>query len=208
MLPLAGDARATVVAYANLMMAGFVVSAVGLRFAYPSVSAEGKAFWLLQTAPISYRRFLLSKLLVYAAPLTLLSVALTIVANAMLGARPLIWGVTLAASAIIAVTLVALGIGMGAMNPNYAAENPLQVGLSLGGFAYMAISLTYVATIMLLMARPIVRYLMWRTMGVQDHTGTISIFVPLVIGLTLSCSLIVFPLLLAERRLRGAGGRT
>lgn len=208
MLPLAGDARAAVVAYANLVMAGFVVSAVGLRFAYPSVSAEGKAFWLLQTAPISYRRFLLSKLVVYGTPLTLLSVTLTVVANAMLDASALIWGVTLAASAIIAVTLVALGIGMGALSPNFDAENPLQVGLSLGGFAYMAISLAYVATVMLLMARPIVRYAMWRVMGVQDHSGWISIVAPLGIGLTLSAALIVVPLVLAERRLRSAGGRS
>ena len=34
------------------------------------------------------------------------------------------------------------------------AENPLQVGLSLGGFAYMAASLAYVGALMLLMARP------------------------------------------------------
>jgi ABC-2 type transport system permease protein len=201
MLPLAGDARAAVVAYANLAMAGFVVSAICLRFAYPSVSAEGKAFWLLRTAPISYRRFLLVKLVVFATPLVLLSVLLTTIANAMLGASALIWGVTLSASVIIAVTLVALGVGMGAVAPNFDAENPLQVGLSLGGFAYMAISLSYIGTVLFLMARPIVRYLFWRVTGARDEGGMISIFVPLVIGLTLSAALIVFPLVIAERRL-------
>ncbi len=35
MLPLGGDARATIVAYANLGMAGFVIAAICLRFAYP-----------------------------------------------------------------------------------------------------------------------------------------------------------------------------
>ena len=59
MLPLGGDARATIVAYANLGMAGFVVAAICLRFAYPSVSSEGKAFWMVQSAPVSYRRLLL-----------------------------------------------------------------------------------------------------------------------------------------------------
>ncbi len=201
MLPLTGDARAAVVAYANLAMAGFVVSAICLRFAYPSVSAEGKAFWLLRTAPISYWRFLLVKLFVYATPLVLLSVTLTTIANAMLDASLLIWGVTLTASVIIAVTLVSLGIGMGAISPNFDAENPLQVGLSLGGFAYMAISVGYVGVVLFLMARPIVRYLFWRVAGVRDEGGMISIFVPLVIGLTLSAALIVFPLLIAERRL-------
>ena len=36
MLPLGGDTRATIIAYANLGMAGFVVAAICLRFAYPS----------------------------------------------------------------------------------------------------------------------------------------------------------------------------
>ena len=36
-------------------LAGFVVAAICLRFAYPSVSAEGKAIWLIQSSPIRYR---------------------------------------------------------------------------------------------------------------------------------------------------------
>src|SRR5512146_879197 len=67
MLPLGGDARATIVAYAHLGMAGFVVAAICLRFAYPSVSSEGKAFWMVQVAPLSYRELLRVKLLVYGA---------------------------------------------------------------------------------------------------------------------------------------------
>src|SRR5260221_3867348 len=55
MLPLGGDTRATVVAYANLGMAGFVVAAICLRLAYPSVSAGREAVLPLPTAPHSYR---------------------------------------------------------------------------------------------------------------------------------------------------------
>src|SRR5207248_5312780 len=91
MLPLGGDTRATIVAYANLGMAGFVIAAICLRFAYPSVSAEGKAFWLLQSAPISYRRFLLVRVFVYAAPLTLLSLVLTAFADVVLQADRVVW---------------------------------------------------------------------------------------------------------------------
>ena len=101
MLPLGGDARATLVAYANLGMAGFVIAAICLRFAYPSVSAEGKAFWLVQTAPISYREFLRVKVLVYAAPLTLLSLLLTAFANVMLDANAVVWTFTLIGASLL-----------------------------------------------------------------------------------------------------------
>jgi ABC-2 type transport system permease protein len=199
MLPLGGDARATLVAYANLGMSGFVIAAICLRFAYPSVSAEGKAFWIIQSAPISYRDFLLVKVAVYAAPLTLLSLLLTAFANFILGANAVVWTFTLAGALLLAVTLVSLGVGLGALSPDFNAENPLQVGLSLGGFAYMAISLAYVAAVMVLMARPVMSYFL-RVVGVEH--GAFSATIPIVIALTLSALLSVISLLAAERRLR------
>jgi ABC-2 type transport system permease protein len=203
MLPLGGDARATIVAYANLGMAGFVISAICMRFAYPSVSAEGKAFWLVQTAPISYRHFLRVKVFVYSAPLTLLALILTAVANVMLDATAVVWIFTMIGASLLAVTLVSLGVAMGAFAPDFAAENPLQVGLSLGGFAYMAVSLLYVGSIMLLMARPIMRYFLWRVLGVESE---IAVVLPVVIGVTVSIALAVFPMLAAEKRLAGRSG--
>ncbi|MGZ5431634.1 MAG: putative ABC transporter permease subunit [Thermoanaerobaculia bacterium] len=198
MLPLGGDARATLVAYANLGMSGFVIAAICLRFAYPSVSAEGKAFWIIQSAPISYRDFLIVKVAVYAAPLTLLSILLTAVANFILDANAVVWTFTLAGALLLAVTLVSLGVGLGALAPNFNAENPLQVGLSLGGFGYMAVALAYVAAVMVLMARPMMRYVL-RVAGVEQ--GALSATIPIVIALTLSVLLSVISLLAAERRL-------
>ncbi len=198
MLPLGGDARATLVAYANVGMSGFVIAAICLRFAYPSVSAEGKAFWMIQSAPISYRDFLIVKIAVYATPLTLLSLVLTAIANFILDANAVVWAFTLAGALLLAVTLVTLGVALGALSPNFNAENPLQVGLSLGGFGYMAISLAYVAAVMVLMARPVMSTFL-RVIGV-DHAA-VSATIPIVIALTLSVLLSVISLLAAERRL-------
>jgi len=198
MLPLGGDARAALVAYANLGMSGFVIAAICLRFAYPSVSAEGKAFWIIQSAPISYRGFLIVKVAVYAAPLTLLSLLLTAFANFILDANAVVWIFTLSGALMLAATLVSLGVGLGALAPNFNAENPLQVGLSLGGFGYMAVSLAYVGAVMVLMARPMMSYFL-RMAGVGR--GAISATIPIVIALTLSVLLSVISLLAAERRL-------
>jgi ABC-2 type transport system permease protein len=201
MLPLGGDARATLVAYANLGMAGFVLAAICLRFAYPSVSAEGKAFWMVQTAPVSYRQFLRVKVFVYAAPLTILSLLLTAFANLLLEANGIVWFFTLIGASLLPITLVCLGVGLGAMTPNFNAENPLQVGLSLGGFAYMAISMGYVAMMMLLMARPVMRYFMMHILSVDQGRGWMTTAAPIVIALTLSAALSVIPMRTAERRL-------
>jgi ABC-2 type transport system permease protein len=201
MLPLGGDARATLVAYANLGMAGFVIAAICLRFAYPSVSAEGKAFWMLQTAPVSYRQFLRVKVFVYAAPLTLLSLLLTAFANILLDANGVVWAFTMFGASLLAITLVSLGVGLGALSPQFHIENPLQVGLSLGGFAYMAIAMAYVGTMMMLMARPVMRYFMARALSLGDDAGWPATLLPIVIALTLSAAMSVIPIRAAEHRL-------
>lgn len=200
MLPLGGDARAPIVAYANLGMAGFIIAAICLRFAYPSVSSEGKAFWMLQTAPVSYRRLLLAKVVVYTIPLTGLSLVLTTFANVILHAGMVIWLFTLIGASLLAATLVSLGVGLGALSPNFAAENPLQVGLSLGGFGYMAAAMAYVGALMLLMARPIVQYVFWRLFNL-DYGSVLVFAVPIGSALALSVALIVLPLFAAEKRL-------
>jgi ABC-2 type transport system permease protein len=200
MLPLGGDARATIVAYANLGMAGFVVAAICLRFAYPSISSEGKAFWMLQSAPVSYRRLLLVKVLVYAAPLTILSILLTAFANVLLDANRVVWTFTLIGASMLGVTLVSMGVGLGALAPDFNAENPLQVGLSLGGFGYMGAALAYAGGIMMLMTKPVTRYFFSRVFGLE-HEAVAADLIPLVIAVTLSIALCVFPLIAAEKRL-------
>ncbi|HSP34607.1 MAG TPA: hypothetical protein VLU46_09860 [Thermoanaerobaculia bacterium] len=201
MLPLGGDARATLVAYANLGMAGFVVAAICLRFAYPSVSSEGKAFWLVQVAPLTSRELLRVKLIVYGTPLVIVAMLLTVFANVILAAGPVVWAFTIPASAIIAFTLVSVGVAMGAYWPNFAAENPLQVGLSLGGFAYMAVSLAYVGFMMLLTARPVMQYFFWRMFRVGFERPWVATVLPITAALLTSFLLCVIPMRAAASRL-------
>lgn len=200
-LPLEGDVRAVLVAFANLGMCGFVIAAICLRFAYPSVSSEGRAFWILRTAPISYRRLLWVKAIVFAIPLTILAIFLTGFANVLLSSPLPVWIYTMSASVVMAVTLVSLGVGMGGIAPNFASESPLEVGLSLGGFAYMAISMMYVGAMMILSARPMHRFMLRIIFGVQDERAAYLQALPLVIAIVLSLLLTLVPMELARRRI-------
>jgi len=203
-MPLEGDLRATLLAYLNVGMSGFVISAIALRFAYPSVSGEGKAFWNLRTAPISYRRFLWIKVLVYLIPLLVLSLVLTVLANVILDAPLTVWYYTVGGSALVTATIIALGVGMGGYAPNFASENPLEVGLSLGGFGYMASSMLYIGIMMVLMGRPLHRFIFSRIFGVVDGSSFVVIAAPVVTAILLSAALSVIPIELANRRISRA----
>jgi len=200
-MPLEGDIRAGLLAYLNLGMSGFVCAAIALRFGYPSLSAEGKQYWLLRSSPLSLRRLLWLKSAVVAVPLTLLALFLTVVANLMLSASLEIWLYTLPGAFMVTTTVVLLAVGMGALNPDFKLENPLEAAVSLGGFAYMATSLLYICMMMMLLARPFQRFASRVIFGASNLDPFASAVVPVVIAVTVSLLLAVLPLELAGRRL-------
>ncbi len=72
--------------FLNLGLAGFVLSAVAVRFVFTAVSIEGRAFWIIRSSPLSLKKFLWSKFWTALPPLLVLSQILTIVSNHFLGA--------------------------------------------------------------------------------------------------------------------------
>ena len=129
-----------VYAFVNLAMAGLVMSTVCARFVFPAVSAEGAAFWIIRTAPISLRAFLWSKFWTGLLPVFVLTEGLTVSANSLLGIDPLLRVVSAVAVFFMALALVGLATGLGARYPRFNAENPSQVAGSYGGVAFMILA--------------------------------------------------------------------
>jgi ABC-2 type transport system permease protein len=206
-MPLEGDARAILLAYLNLGMAGFVIAALSLRFAFPSASAEGKAYWIVASAPIGAGKILAAKCAVYAVPLVLLAIVLTAIVNVILEASVAIWAVTLPGAAMIAVTLVFMAVGVGAWSPDFTTENPIELAVSVAGFGYMAGSMLYVGLTMFLLARPVQRFFMRVVLGFGDDLSWWTDFLPVSIAVAVSIVVAGAPLLIAGNRLRAAFGK-
>jgi ABC-2 type transport system permease protein len=148
-----------VYAFVNLAMAAFVTAAVAVRFVFPAVSAEGAAFWIVRTSPVSLRSFLWSKLWTGLVPILLLAEALTIASNHLLGVGPFLRVLGACAIAFMTLGLVGLACGMGAEHPRFAAENPTQVAGSYGGVAFMVLAVLYILATVGLLAWPASIYL-------------------------------------------------
>ncbi|MCC7124717.1 MAG: hypothetical protein IT178_07700 [Acidobacteria bacterium] len=148
-----------VYAFLNLGMGGFVMATVAVRFVFPMVSAEGAAFWIIRTAPISLRAFLWSKFWSGLLPVLLLAEVLTMAGNELLGVDPFLKRV--AAITIFGMTfaLVGLATGLGARYPRFAADNPSQVAGSYGGVAFMILAVLFVIVMLVLVGWPSSVYL-------------------------------------------------
>jgi ABC-2 type transport system permease protein len=143
-----------VYAFVNLGMAGLVMSTVCARFVFPAVSAEGAAFWIIRTAPISLGAFLWSKFWIGLLPVFVLTEGLTVAANSFLGIDPLLRLVAAVAVFFMAIALVGLATGLGARYPRFNAENPSQVAGSYGGVAFMILAVLFMILLIGLVGWP------------------------------------------------------
>ena len=141
--------------FLNMGLALFVLTAICARFAYPAVSMEREAFWLVKSSPLSLRAFLWIKFFIYYFPLLILTEALIIVTNLLLSVSPFMMALSTVTVFFLVPGIVALGIGFGAAYPDFKAENPTQTVTSFGGLAFMIVCVGYIGLVILLEAGPV-----------------------------------------------------
>src|SRR5207247_4957513 len=145
-------------AFVNLGMAGFVMATVAVRFVFPAVSAEGAAFWIIRTSPISLRDFLWSNFWTGLVPVLVLTEGLTVVGNQFLGVDPFLKVMSALAIVFMSFALVGLAIGLGARYPRFDADAS-QVAGSYGGAAFMMQAVLFIIVMLLLLGWPSSLYL-------------------------------------------------
>ncbi|MFQ5791231.1 MAG: hypothetical protein ACE5JI_12240 [Acidobacteriota bacterium] len=191
-----------VFSFLNLGLAGFVLSAVAVRFVFTSVSAEGQAFWIIRSSPLSLGRFLWSKFWSSIPPLLVLSQILILASNYFLGATPFM--TVLASLSMLGVTfgVVGMGVGMGAAFPRFKFENVTQIAGSSGGLLYMIAASSFIAAVMFLQAVPVYFYLssIYRGSPVASRALFISI-AALAAAVVLNVLAVLLPMRWGRRRL-------
>jgi ABC-2 type transport system permease protein len=153
--PMPAGTLRTLVSFANLALAGFVLSAVAVRFAFPAVSLEGKAFWILQSAPISLRALLWSKFWLNFVPLLALGELLVFFSNLLLHVPDWMMALSLITVSLMTFGIAAIGVGLGALYPNFNYENAAEIPTSFGGAVSMIVSVVFIAVTVAIEAWPI-----------------------------------------------------
>jgi ABC-2 type transport system permease protein len=171
--PQIGTVVKNAYAFVNLAMAGFVLSAVAVRFVFPAVSAEGPAFWIIRSSPVRMHDFLWSKFWTGLVPILLMAEALTVVSNRFLGADPFLQVVGAVAIFFMSFGIVGLATGMGAMHPRFKAENLVQVAGSYGGVAFMVLAVLFILVETSLLAWPSSVYLWHRLRALPIPAGRV-----------------------------------
>jgi ABC-2 type transport system permease protein len=141
--------------YLNMGLAAFVLSAISVRFVFPAVSLEGEAFWIVKSSPLSIRTFLWIKFFVYFIPLLFLTELLIVLTNLLLEVTPFMMVLSVLTILSVVPGIVAMGIGLGAIYPDFKSESPSQSVTSLGGLIYMTLCMIFIAAVIVIEAGPV-----------------------------------------------------
>jgi len=153
--PIRLDFLQNELAFLNMGLAGFVLSAICARFVFTAVSAEGEAYWIIRSSPLRLKRYLWGRFLFYLFPIIVLAEFLTIATNYLLEVTPFMMVLSTLTIGLMVFGIVALGIGFGAMYPRFKHENIGQVATGFGGFLYMVVSSLFIGLVIILEAGPV-----------------------------------------------------
>lgn len=188
--------------FLNMGLAGFVLTAIAARFAYPAISIEREAFWLVKSVPISLKSYLWIKFFIYFLPLLILAEILIIATNILLKVTPFMMALSTVTIFFLVPGVVAMGIGFGAAYPDFKADNPAQTVTSFGGILFMMVCAGYIGAVIFIEAGPVYNIFMAdireRGLTVFDWIWVTGSF---ALVFVLSIVAIVIPMKFGEKKL-------
>jgi len=121
----------------NVSVEAFVITAMGARFVFPSVSREGKTFWLLRTAPIKLDKVLNVKFSMWFVVIALVSGTVFGTAIYLVTGKLSLALIKLLSNVVLSIGIVGMAVGLGAYFSNFRYEHLGQITTSFGSLVYM-----------------------------------------------------------------------
>jgi len=154
-IPLQLPSVQIIIAYINIALSGFVLSALGLRFVFPSISLEGQASWILYSMPISFKKYFAIKQILYFLMLLFTSQIIIWLSNYYLGVSLKIMMISSLINFEFLISIIGIGFGLGAIFKDYTVDNSLKLASSFGGILFMLLSFFIIGVIIIIEAYPI-----------------------------------------------------
>jgi len=188
--------------YVNYGLGGLVITTLAVRFFYPSISMEGRAFWAVRVAPFPAKTLLKAKVRWGLLPLCVLSAVLGLGSGWITDLPTWMVITSLVMGVIVTVGLTGLAVGLGALWPQFHLDNPTRIASSLGGVLFMLMGSGLLIVTAICSAPPILALRDYVNSGYVPRTQQlwwIGLCGSLVLGVT--CIAYYLPLYLGARQL-------
>ena len=186
----------------NLASTTLLLCAYTSRFIYPMLSLEGRKFWVLGLLPLRRERLLWGKFVFAAIGALLFSELLVLVSDVSLGMPTVVLVLHALTTAVAALGLSGLSVGLGACLPNFRETDPSKIAVGFGGTLNLVASLLFLVLVVGLMAAP------WHIAAVFADGDLTAIpldgvrLLGVAAGLGVGLTAVLLPLRLGGRTLR------
>jgi ABC-2 type transport system permease protein len=134
----------------------FLIASMALRFIFPLVSLEGETIWKIRSAPLDYKKLMLTRLFIYFSVIFVIGQLLNFVSNYQFSIMLTL--ISQLNTAFVTITLVSLNFGMGAAYANYKEKNPIRVASSQGASLTFLFTIIYLVFLIVLLFAPLSNY--------------------------------------------------
>ncbi|MBT3251309.1 MAG: hypothetical protein HN729_09335 [Candidatus Marinimicrobia bacterium] len=135
----------TMVFIFNFGFNGYILAALTARFVFPLVSMEGKAIWIVRTAPFSINRLFREKFWMSFIIFFTLAEVVALASNYYLQQNLVVSLISTGFLLMMSISLISLSLGFGAVYAQFSESNPMKISSGTGGIITIVISLFYVA---------------------------------------------------------------
>ncbi len=135
------------IACLNVGSVTLILATLTSRFVFPLVSLEGRRFWIIGLAPLTFSSLVWQKFWLSVATTSLFTVGLAFLSAWMLMLEPVYFWMTVYSVSIANFGLAGLAVGLGALYPNFNEDNPARIVSGLGGTLNLLMSIGYITIV-------------------------------------------------------------
>ncbi|MCC6694270.1 MAG: hypothetical protein IT365_01440 [Candidatus Hydrogenedentes bacterium] len=154
----------------NIGACTLILATLTSRFVYPLISLEGRRFWVLGLAPLTYRQLVWQKFWLSVCTTSFFTITLVMLSCYMLKVEPIFFALALYSIIVTNFGLSGLAVGLGSLYPNFHEENPARIVSGMGGTLNFLLSMGYIV----LVVGTQTAVMQWRALDAYTHAHTFA----------------------------------
>mgnify|MGYP000934308461 CR=1 FL=1 len=127
----------------NVILLGFIQATLSLRYSFPSISLEGKAFWVVVSSGIGLERFFFTKYYLHSLVLMAIGLGMGAMLNRILGVDPTLNFISLFILFLFSFGFTSWSMGFGAIFHKFEATGAADLTSDTGALLTMIVTLLY-----------------------------------------------------------------
>ena len=165
------------IACLNVGAVTLILATLTSRFVFPLVSLEGRRFWILGLAPLTFRQLVWQKFWLSVTTASFFTVSLAVLSGYMLELEPVYYALTVYSVVVTNFGLSGLAVGLGTLYPQFDEDNPARIVSGMGGTLNLLVSVGYITLVVA--AQTLI--LQWRVLEQFTSPGMFNVALAIVV---------------------------